>query len=98
MLKKGTFVRYQGLGAGKVIDIVERPFRGKPTKFAVIFFPHRDMQAQIPADDPDVQAKLHPVMAPTTLKKMLKKIDTGGDQILPRTWDHREEMGRSKLT
>jgi len=94
----GSFIRYQGLGAGEIVDIVERPFRGKPTRFLVIRFEHRDMQAQVPAEDEAVQQKIHPVLSARKLRSLLKRLEDGTARILPRTWDHREELGKAQLT
>ena len=98
MLRAGSFIRYQGLGAGEVVDIVERPFRGKKARFAVIRFPHRDLQAQVPAEDPKVLEKMKKLCPARKLRSLLKRIaDEDFAQILPRTWDHREKMGKHKL-
>lgn len=98
MYEVGSFIRYQGLGAGEIVDIVERPFRGQQTRFLVIRFEHREMQAQVPADDEKVREKLHPVLSARKLRSLLGSLGDGGvARILPRTWDHREELGKAQL-
>jgi len=98
MLEAGNFIRYQGLGAGQVTEIVERPFRGRKTRFAVIHFPHRDMKAQVPAEDPKILGKVQPLLSARKVRSLLRRLgDEDFAQILPRTWDHREELGKRKL-
>lgn len=96
MLEVGTGVRYRTLGAGIVDKHVTRDFQGKKTRFAVIYFPHRDMTAQIPIGDPNVEDKIRPVVALKTLKKMLREM---GDraEVLPRAWDMRAQQGEAAL-
>lgn len=88
----GDSVRYQGLGAGKVIRHEIRNFRGRNTIFAVIDFPHRDMTAQIPLGDSSFADKLRPVASPSTVKRLLTVLRQPGNK-LPRTWDGREGYG-----
>jgi RNA polymerase-interacting CarD/CdnL/TRCF family regulator len=92
LLDLGEVLRYRGLGAGRVIDHVERDFGGQPRVFAVIAFPHRDMTAQVPVGDPKLMGKLAPVRDEAELREMLEQISLG-DVQLARTWDQREEHG-----
>lgn len=92
MLQVGDAVRFRGLGAGKVTERVTRKFQGHEQTFAVLYFRHSDLKAQIPVADPAVEEKLQPVLAQSTLEKLLREIKTSG-RPLPRTWDAREEIG-----
>lgn len=93
LLELGDAVRYQGMGAGRVVDHVERDFRGQPRVMAVIYFPHRQMTAQVPVGDPTIMDRLSPTLSERQIRRYLRGIAKNG-QILPRTWDQREEMGR----
>jgi RNA polymerase-interacting CarD/CdnL/TRCF family regulator len=88
----GDAVRYQGLGAGRVVRHVTRNFQGRNTTFAVIDFPHRDMTAQIPLGDPGFASKLRPVASASSVKRLLMVLREQGNK-LPRTWDGRESYG-----
>lgn len=96
MLDVGSTVRYRGLGAGRVTDHVTRPFFGEERIFAVIYFEHSRLEAQIPLGDPAVAAKVDKVLAPSTLRKLLRSIRDGGEK-LQRTWDAREEEGEKAI-
>ena len=95
-LEVGEAVRYQGLGAGRVIAHDVREFRGGECTFAVIEFPHREMTAQIPLGDRGMVHKLRPVISATAVKKLLSVLAQKGT-ALSRTWDDREESGSRKL-
>lgn len=95
-LEVGEAVRYQGLGAGHVIEHQERDFRGSKCVFAVIRFPHREMTAQIPLGDDGLVHKLRPVLPVSAVKKLLALVAQPG-QALSRTWDDREEAGTKRL-
>ena len=69
-----------------------RKFQGKEQVFAVLYFRHSDLKAQIPVADPEIKEKLQPVLAQSTLEKMLRELP-GSGRPLPRTWDAREEIG-----
>jgi RNA polymerase-interacting CarD/CdnL/TRCF family regulator len=92
----GEPVRYQGLGAGRVIAHEIREFRGTDCTFAVIRFPHREMTAQIPLGSDGLGHKLRPVAPATTVKKLLAVVGQKGSN-LSRTWDDREEAGSKRL-
>ena len=92
MLDVGATVRYCGLGAGKVLRHVVRPFSGEERIFAVIYFEHSRLEAQVPLGDPAIASKIESVLAASTLQKLLRGIKDGGSK-LQRTWDAREEEG-----
>lgn len=85
-------MRYRGLGAGKVLRHVVRPFSGEERIFAVLYFEHSRLEAQIPLGDPAIASKVESVLAASTLQKLLRGIRSGGER-LQRTWDAREEEG-----
>jgi len=58
LLEIGENIRYNKIGAGRVIDHVKREFAGQPRVFAVIDFPHRNMEMQLPIGDPVVVDKV----------------------------------------
>lgn len=92
LLDVGQTVRYRGLGAGRVLRHVTRPFAGEDRIFAVLYFEHSALEAQIPLGDPMIASKVEAVLRPSTLRKILRSIQTGGEK-LQRTWDAREEEG-----
>lgn len=92
----GSPVGYQGLGAGIVRDRLTREFKGQPTTFAVIYFPHRDLSIQIPVSEDGVLDKLRPLTKPKEMKQLLESLSATG-QRLSRTWDDREESGTRRL-
>ena len=96
LLELGDAVRYQGMGAGRVVDHVERDFRGETRLMAVIYFPHRQMTAQLPVGDPAIMDRLAPTLNERQIRRYLRSIANSG-QILPRTWDKREELGKDVL-
>lgn len=96
MLEVGSNIRYRGLGAGRVLRHVVRPFSGQDRIFAVIYFDHSSLEAQIPVGDPAIAEKIEPVLAASTLAKILRSLQSGGDR-LHRTWDARQEAGESAL-
>lgn len=96
MLEVGSSVRYKGVGSGRVISHVTREFRGEERVFAVIEFPHRDMQAQLPIGDEKIVAKLEKTLSERAIRKLLKSLVQLG-KPLPRTWDQREEAGTEIL-
>jgi RNA polymerase-interacting CarD/CdnL/TRCF family regulator len=96
MLEVGETVRFRGLGAGTVVERVERKFQGRNQTFAVLHFIHSDLRAQIPVDDPAVAAKVEPVLSKASLTKLLRRLPEDG-RVLPRTWDAREEIGWSAI-
>lgn len=92
----GNTVRYASIGAGIVDRHLERKFQGQDRLFAVIYFPHKNMEVQLPVGDPAVQKKLSKVASKTKLKADLR--DFGNlAETLPRTWDVREQHGDSVL-
>jgi RNA polymerase-interacting CarD/CdnL/TRCF family regulator len=96
MLEVGETVRFRGLGAGTVVEHVERKFQGKEQTFAVLHFIHSELRAQIPIDDPAVASKVEPVLGKNALLKLLRELPDDG-RVLPRTWDAREEIGWSAI-
>jgi len=96
MLEHGTGVRYKTLGAGIVRDHTVRDFQGTETTFAVIYFPHRDMTAQVPIGDAGVEDKLQEITPLGTLKKLLTGMRAHA-QVLPRAWDMRAQQGEAAL-
>lgn len=97
MLEPGSTVRYKGLGPGRVLKHVKRKFAGSSRVFAVIYFPHSDLEAQIPIGDPSVEERVEPLLAKSTLEKLLRSMPKSGF-VLPRTWDAREEIGQEILS
>jgi RNA polymerase-interacting CarD/CdnL/TRCF family regulator len=95
-LEVGEPIRYQGLGAGRVIAHELREFRGEECTFAVISFPHREMTAQIPLGEAAAGHKLRPVISAPIVKRLLAVVGETGAP-LPRTWDDREESGTKRL-
>lgn len=93
----GSVIRYRGLGAARVIEHVTRPFDGQERTFAILSFPHSDLNAQIPIGDQAVNKKIEPLYSKSKLEKLLRTIPTAGE-VLPRTWDAREELGREALS
>lgn len=89
-------VRYKGLGAGQVVQHCQREFDGQPRRFAILYFPHRELKIHLPIGDDAVDHKLCPVLSESTIKKLLRSIKTAGE-VLPRTWDQREEQGQHTL-
>jgi RNA polymerase-interacting CarD/CdnL/TRCF family regulator len=88
----GEAVRYQGLGAGRVVDLIERDFCGERRMFAVIDFPHRALRAQVPLGEESYRNKLRPVAGERKLRALLRSLEQEGNGLL-RTWDAREEVG-----
>lgn len=96
MLEVGDSVRYRGLGAGRVREHVVRPFGGEKRIFAVIYFDHSSLEAQVPIGDPAIASKISPVLAASTLQKILRSLQHDGEK-LQRTWDARQEAGEKAL-
>lgn len=98
-MREGDGIRYRGLGAGRVTQILTRKFQGEQAEFAVIFFPHRQMNAQVPIEDEAVKEKLSPLLSQRKLNTLLRQLKPGCElgKTLPRTWDAREEWGRERL-
>jgi RNA polymerase-interacting CarD/CdnL/TRCF family regulator len=95
-LDVGSTIRYRGLGAAQVVEHVKRPFAGEERTFAVLSFPHSDLNAQVPVGDEAVSKKIEALYSKSKLEKLLRTIPDAGD-VLPRTWDAREEIGRIAL-
>jgi len=96
MLDIGTGIRYKSLGAGIVENHLTRDFQGQERIFAEIYFPHRDMKAQIPIGDPGVDQKLEPLMDKQQLQQMLSNMSEAA-KVLSRAWDIRAQTGEAAL-
>lgn len=97
MLEIGSTVRYASIGSGEVVDNIERKFQGKDRVFAVIFFPHKNMEVQLPIGDPVVNKKIFKVYSKTKLKAELRRFEEIAE-ALPRTWDVRAQIGDSVIS
>lgn len=95
LLKVGNAVRYRGLGTGQVVRHEQREFQGESTRFAVIFFPHRQMSVQL-AFNESAQEKVEYVDSSYSIRKHLPALKKDGRKLL-RTWDEREQVGRRRL-
>lgn len=95
-LEVGQAIHYQGLGAGQVVTLEEREFKGEPCTFAVIEFPHRALRAHIPLGTAGSAYKLRPVISAATARELLEVIDQPG-QPLDRIWQDRDKDGRRRL-
>lgn len=96
MLEIGNTVRYTRLGAGEVVDKVTRKFNGEEREFAVIYLPHKEMTVQVPIGDPVVSASVHEPTSKKDIEYMLKHMEVQS-QVLPRTWDIREQEGEEVI-
>lgn len=88
----GDHVRYQGLGAGRIVGKVEREFQGRNCIFAVISFPHKEMKVQLPLGDPLIEGKISKIISKTACRRLLRSLREKG-RTSERTWDQRERLG-----
>jgi RNA polymerase-interacting CarD/CdnL/TRCF family regulator len=95
-LELGESIRYQGLGAGQVVQHQERTFQGELRTFAVIALPHREMTLQLPIGDPVVTRRLSRVLSKTECRRLVTSLKEPG-RPLPRNWDQRAESGKAVL-
>jgi RNA polymerase-interacting CarD/CdnL/TRCF family regulator len=96
MLEVGESVRYHNLGAGTVVEHIERDFQGSSREFAVIFFPHKNMNAQLPIGDPKINKKIFKVSSKEEVNQWIDNLIDYAYK-LPRTWDVREQEGLRAL-
>lgn len=94
----GSYLRYEGLGSGEIIDFTERKFQGKLTTFAVIRFPHREMTAQLPLDDERVKLRLHKVVSATKARKLVRSLQEDSDSLPGRRAEERVEGAKDILS
>ena len=92
MLEVGEKVRYASIGAGKVVRHEERKFQGSERIFAVVFFPHKNMDVHLLVGDKKTLDKISKVYSKTKLKAELRRLEDIAE-TLPRTWDIREQTG-----
>jgi RNA polymerase-interacting CarD/CdnL/TRCF family regulator len=92
LLKVGAAVRYRGLGTGQVVRHERREFQGASARFAVTFFPHRQLSVQVQIAEEAVRGKLTPVEAGVSIRRLLSGLKQNGRGLL-RSWDERKQQG-----
>lgn len=93
----GNCVRYEGLGAGRVADLVQRRFQGKQTTFVVLHFPHQEMTVQLPLDDPRVLQRMHPIISQRKLRTLVRSLATPSEELPARQAEERLNQAQEVL-
>jgi CarD family transcriptional regulator len=94
MFSTGDTVVYPHHGAGRVLDIVEQEFHGKPRRYYSIQILHSEMTVMVPVDLSD-KAGIRPVMSEPMVERVLgvlREDPTG----MPDSWNRRVKHNQEK--
>jgi CarD family transcriptional regulator len=95
MFSTGDTVVYPHHGAGRVLDIVEQEFHGKPRRYYSIQILHSEMTVMVPVDLSD-KAGIRPVMSEPMVERVLgvlREDPTG----MPDSWNRRVKHNQEKI-
>lgn len=95
MFNAGDTVVYPHHGAGRVLDIIEQEFHGKPRRYYSIQILHSEMTVMVPVDLSD-KAGIRPVMSEPMVDHVLGVLRED-PTCMPDSWNHRVKHNQEKI-
>ncbi|WP_217924832.1 hypothetical protein [Miltoncostaea oceani] len=96
MLEIGSHVSYSTFGPGEVVDHRVRLHDGKETTFAVVVFPHKHLEVQLPIGLAGVADRLRPIVGAREARRLLKK-PAAPALVLSSVYEEREKAAHRLL-
>jgi CarD family transcriptional regulator, regulator of rRNA transcription len=95
MFSAGDTIVYPHHGAGRVLEIVEQEFQGRPRPYYSILILHNDLTVLVPVDLSD-KAGIRPVISALMVEQVLGVLrnDPTG---MPVNWSHRVKHNQEKI-
>lgn len=91
----GDSVFYPGHGAGRIVEVVEREFRGQRQRFYLIQLSGNRMTVMVPLDGAE-KAGLRPVISKPMVEEVLGVLRDDPTRMSPN-WNHRIKQNRDKI-
>lgn len=95
MLDVGSKLAYGTFGPGEVTEHITRDHLGVPTTFAVMFFPHGQMTAQVPLGNEHILARTRPIISAAEARRALKR--PSKVEVFSRAYEDREKICKRLL-
>jgi CarD family transcriptional regulator len=95
MFNAGDTVVYPHHGAGRVLDVVEQEFQGRPRRYYSIQILHSDMNIMVPVDLSD-KAGIRPVMSEPMVEQVLGVL-RDDPTCMPVNGNHRVKLNHEKI-
>jgi CarD family transcriptional regulator len=95
MFNVGDTVVYPHHGAGRILEIVEQDFQGRPRRFYSIQILHNDMTVMVPVDGTE-KAGIRPVISEPEVEEVLGVLRDDPTKM-PKNWNRRVKHNRDKI-